>query len=188
MRFLISILLLLFLPNVSRPQKLDDRFNLDSEISSLRYCQIEDESIVLRLKFKTILTNRRGPTIVVFPPLYPALRISRTEEDLRRKKYEFDITPPLAQPLLAGQVTTNQVLQKSLVRPGEAFETETLEIPISTKLNVQKSEKYGLAPGSHYAQLVMDNQIDNTNNFLRVVSQPIEFLLEDYPQRIEQCK
>jgi hypothetical protein len=101
-----------------------EELKLDAEILSQRYCDLDHELVALRLKFKTTLANNGHRTILVRPPFYPTVFVSRTPAELRKGTYEFELNGPDPRPELLKPSRQKRVIsiEPKLLRPGDTIE------------------------------------------------------------------
>ena len=183
-------ILVLLLTIQGRPQASDEHLKLHAEIESERYCEVDNETSSLLVKFKVRLLNSGKLPIVLDQPIYPLLLVSRTLQSLQKHDHEFALHPPDVFDVIgdgSSQVQPvthpNQVL---VVRGGDTLETNTLETTVPTRRR-GKSKAAGLAQGSHYVQVVLQGQIEGTESFIRATSQPLKITVQKMP-KLENCR
>jgi len=191
MTFHVVIALLSSLIFANREPVVDGQLKLDVGVASKRYCTVDDEITSLRIKFKTALANVGPNSIRVNPPFHPRLLISRTLEDLRKGKYEFKLYGPDL--IHRSQESTESVAANDAgshnvdLRPGQVFESETMEISIPTPRTSHFSKMEALPPGEHYIQALIEGRIGSTQRVVRATSEPIKIYVDQNPQ-IQTCR
>jgi hypothetical protein len=176
----------LLVPILARPQIDEGRLTLRAQPISRRYCEVDDEIATLLIKFKISLTNAKNPAVDFYSPVYPLLLVSRTMDDLRKGKHEFELhAPDRFVPSLERSETDRPV--PPAIRGGETVESEIMEVTLPAPMKSKYSKFEGLDPGTHYVQLVMDLNVEGTSTFARATSQPVEITVDKHP-KLEKCK
>jgi hypothetical protein len=178
-------LLISALATVATAQTEDSQVKPPADTISHRYCEVDKEITTPLIKFKINLTNAGGLPVVFYPEPYPPLLVSGTLNDLRRRKYEFQLHAPDVFGLPDENTKRRRV--PHIIRAGETVESTTMEITVPTPRTSQYSKFEALDPGNHYVQLVMDLNAVDTTTFVRAISPPVEISVEKNPE-LEKCQ
>ncbi len=157
-------------------QETDQQLKLHAEVVSERYCEVDRRVNSLLLKFKINLTNTRNLAVLFYPNPYPVLLVARTQNDLLRHKYEFQLHAPDVFFRVNDQPRPRPVPR--VVRAGEELESETMEITVPAPRASRLSRYEALDVGLHYVQLRMDLQVYGAATYLRAISQPLAITID----------
>jgi len=154
-----------------------------ARIKGQRYC-IANGGVVLMIKYEMDINNSGETGVVLYPPVLPTILVSRTREDLKGGRYEFELNPPdrfILSP--EGQSAEQERFSKRLiVAPGEVHQSEVeLGLPIATMKEGPVGDM--LTPGRHYLKLEM--VFDTVDaGMVHFVSQPITFVAAKRPKTV----
>jgi len=178
----------LLLSVASEPQSADQQLKVRAEIKSQRYCEVDEEILSLRVTFRIGVINTRSSAVLVGRQI-PVVLVSRSLDDLRNGKHEFEINPPdvFPQPRPSREAIQKGLAERSVVQPGEKFETEAMETVLPTAKTEHYSKLEALGPGGHWVQVVILVNDESTGTFLKAVSQPMKVTVDQYP-KTEKCE
>jgi hypothetical protein len=187
MRIHFCVLFVFTMTLLAVSQTTNAQFDLYGEVRNHRYCEINKMIAGLRIKFGVTLTNH-GNDVLVYAPISPLLLISSTRANLQNGNYLFKLYPPMPSPLSQATQSGAAKSVRHILHRGEVFESETTERMIPTRSTTYRSETIdALAPGTYYARLVVEAQIQGTSSFISSSSQPIEIAVESRPS-LQKCK
>lgn len=179
----------LLLGVAAEPQAADPQLRLHAEIKGQRYCEVDEEIFSLLVPFRISLINGRTSAVLVSRGIHPLVLVSRTLDDARSGRHEFEINPPEFFPRRppSSDAVQKGMAERRVVRPGEKFDAETVEAILPTPKTEHYSKLVALAPGVHWLQAVISLNDEDTGTFLSAVSQPMKVTVEQYP-RSEKCE
>ena len=158
-------------------QDPDKQLNLHAEVVSQRYCDVDSRINSLLIKFKINLANTRNPAVEFYPNPYPILLVARTQTDLLKHSYEFQLHAPDVFDSVNDPPRPAPVPR--IIRAGEQLESETMEITVPTPRASRLSRYEALSVGIHYIQLRMDLQVEGRQlTFIGAISQPLAITIE----------
>ena len=173
----------------AQPQIIKEQASMQAKVASQRYCQVDHKTASLVITFSIAFKNSTGATITVGEPIHVVPLVSRTLRDLQHGKFEFTLyAPDVFYPVRAGNKApeAGTFFRHSNVKPGEVFTGETMETGFPIPLTAKFSKRDALVPGSHFVRLVLDNETQGTERFVRLTSQPIEITVDKHP-KVEKC-
>ena len=188
MRALCLAFTFLLLSVASEPQAADPQLKLHAEIKSQRYCEVDDEIFSMRVTFRISMINARSSAVLVGQQI-PVVLVSRTLDDVRKGKHEFEILPGdiFPQPPPSREAIQKELAERRVIQSGEKFEAETMEAVLPTPKTEHYSKLEALEPGLHWVQAVMSVNDEGTGAFLSAMSQPMKVTVEQYPKS-EKCE
>jgi hypothetical protein len=115
--------------------------------------------------------------------------VSRTLHDLQHSKYEFTLYAPDVFQLKPAKKfpEIRSASRQTNVKPGDVFTGETIETAFPIPLTAKFSKLDVLEAGSHFVQLVLDSEIQDTATFVRITSQPMKIMVDKHP-KVEKCR
>lgn len=153
---------------------------LHATIESWRYCQVDSEVSALRIRFKVRLENTGRANLIIPEEITPLLWVSRTLADVKQHKHEFEIhLPDTFRP--QADALPRKKSRSRVVHTDEVVEADTAEVVLPIARRADVSELEALAPGTHYLQVIVPAQIEDTTTFVDMISQPITFAVERHP-------
>ena len=154
------------------------RYSVTGAIKSSRYCDPDDRLRIMLLRFDARLANSfdKSVSLTVSPPVFPVVYVARSLENLFRKKYEFELSPP---DVFAAD-SPAPATRTQLVRAGEAIDLTTAEITFPIARTGDFDRFAELAPGVHYVELLI--QVTEGKGTIRqVISEPIKIEVPENP-------
>jgi hypothetical protein len=157
--------------------------HVSAKLTSKRYCSVIDNEriAILRARFNVRLSNTGQLALEWGVPFYPeVLLIARSPDDLRQKRYEFELHGPDFVPSSAP--ARPDVSKRKTIRPGETADFESMEANIPIARNKKTRQNQALAAGKHYLQLEMEIPTENASALVRAKSQPIAITVPEHLQ------